>query len=362
MALDESDERFLKRALEATIRIGLVVVLLAWCFTIIRPFVGPVAWAMIIAVAIHPAYAKLRDRLGGRAKTASSVLILAGLGLLLVPAWSLGGTVVEGAESLIDAVQDGKFAILQLPESVAGWPIVGERIAEVWSNAQNNFAATVKRFEPQLLAMGSGLLSSAASGGVTLVLFIVSIVIAGVLLANDESGRNAALVIGKRVAGERGEEFVNLTGKTVQSVAQGILGTALIQSLLAALGFVVAGVPGAGLWALIVLFFAVIQLPTLVVMLPIIAWAFSAMGTFAAVVFSVWCTAVALSDNFLKPLLLGRGVQVPTVVIFLGAIGGFISSGFIGLFVGSVVLVLGYTLFMAWLEIEDTAGTESDVG
>ena len=365
MALDETDERFVSRAMEATIRIGLVLVLLGWCFSIIRPFVGPVAWAMIIAVAVHPAYAGLRNRIGGRSKSAAGLLAVAGLVLLLVPAWMLGGTVFEGAQALVDSLQEGRVAIPPLPESVAGWPIVGARIAEFWGNASENLLATLKTFEPQLLAFGGWVLASAASGGVTVLLFVVSIVIAAVLLANDAAGRSTALTIGERVTGGQGEEFVSLAGSTVQSVARGILGVALIQSVLAGAGFLLAGVPGAGLWALIVLLFCVIQIGPALVFIPVLVWAWSVMGTTGAAVFTIWCVFVAILDNFLKPLLLGRGVKVPTVVIFLGAIGGFLSSGIIGLFVGSVVLVLGYTLFMAWLDIpQDTAepGAEPDVG
>jgi predicted PurR-regulated permease PerM len=359
MALDSSDEQFLTRAMEATIRIGLVLVLVGWCFSILRPFVGPVAWAMIIAVAIHPFFSMLRSRMGGRSKSAAGVLAFAGLALLILPAWALGGTVVEGVEGIVDRIQAGNLALPALPESVAGWPLVGERIADFWAKSSQNMAATLETFQPQLLSFGGWMLSSLASGGITLLFFIVSIVIAAVMLANDAAGRSAALAIGERVAGARGEEFVDLAGKTVQSVAQGILGVALIQSLLAALGFLVVGIPGAGLWALIVLFLCVIQLGPILVFIPAMIWAWSAMGTTGAAIFTIWCVFVAILDNFLKPMLLGRGVQAPTVVIFLGAIGGFLSTGIIGLFVGSVVLVLGYTLLMAWLEIEED-GAEAE--
>jgi len=146
-------------------------------------------------------------------------------------------------------------------------------------------------------------------------------------------------------------------------VATGILGVALIQSLLAAAGFLVAGVPGAGLWALIVLLLCVIQIGPGLLMIPILVWGWSTLGTGGAVAFTVWCVFVTVLDTFLKPLLLGRGVKVPTVVIFLGAIGGFISSGIIGLFVGSVVLVVGYKLFLAWLGVSSPVlEAEPDAG
>jgi predicted PurR-regulated permease PerM len=141
-----------------------------------------------------------------------------------------------------------------------------------------------------------------------------------------------------------------LAGATVQSVTRGILGVAVIQSLLAGVGMLVVGVPAAGLWALLVLLLAVIQLPPLLVLAPVIVYVFSTSSTVAAVVFAVWSVFVGMSDTFLKPVLMGRGVDVPMLVIFMGAIGGFMLDGIIGLFVGAVVLALGYTLFTAWLQ------------
>jgi predicted PurR-regulated permease PerM len=156
--------------------------------------------------------------------------------------------------------------------------------------------------------------------------------------------------LASRLTGERGEEFAMLATKTVRSVAQGVLGVALIQCLLAGVGLLAAGVPGAGLWALLVLLLAIVQLPPILILAPIIVYVFSVSSTTVAVIFMIWSIAVSMSDAFLKPLLLGRGVQVPMLIILVGAIGGMIHSGIIGLFVGAVVLALGYELFKAWLQ------------
>ena len=206
---------------------------------------------------------------------------------------------------------------------------------------------------PQLKKVGIRLLSTAANVGVGVLKFLVSIVIAGVLLANAAGGTQAARAFATRLTGERGTMAVELAEATVRSVAVGILGVALIQSILAGIGCLVVGVPGAGLWALLVLILAVVQLPTILVLGPIIVYVFSTSSTVAAVVFAIWSILVGISDAFLKPLLMGRGVDVPMLVIFIGAIGGFMSSGIIGLFVGAIVLALGYKLFLAWLN-EDT--------
>jgi predicted PurR-regulated permease PerM len=183
-------------------------------------------------------------------------------------------------------------------------------------------------------------------------MFVVSIVIAGVFLANADGANQAALTFFRRLAGERGANFVELAAATVRSVAQGILGVAIIQAVLGGLGCLVAGVPGAGLWALLILLLAVVQLPPLLILGPIIFYVFSSSSTITAILFAIWSVLVSISDPFLKSLLLGRGVDVPMLIIFIGAIGGFITSGIIGLFVGAIVFTAGYKLFLRWLTEE----------
>ena len=206
---------------------------------------------------------------------------------------------------------------------------------------------------PQLKKFGIPLLSTAAGAGVGILKFVISIIIAGVLLANAAGGGQAARAIATRLTGERGTKSVELAVATVRSVTLGILGVALIQTFLAGLGLLVVGVPGAGLWALLVLILAVVQLPTILILGPIIVYVFSTSSTVTAVVFAIWSVLVGISDAFLKPLLMGRGVDVPMLVIFIGAIGGFMTSGIIGLFVGAIIFALGYKLFLLWLN-EDT--------
>jgi predicted PurR-regulated permease PerM len=181
-------------------------------------------------------------------------------------------------------------------------------------------------------------------------MFALSIVIAGVLLSYGDRASDAARRIARRLAHERGDELVDLTRDTVESVTLGILGVALIQGLLAGIGLLVAGVPAAGLWALLVLLLAVVQIPTVLILGPIIVYVFATSSTVIAVPFAIWSLAVGFIDNFLKPMLLGRGVDVPMLVIFMGAIGGFVLQGILGLFAGAVVLAVGFTLFKAWLE------------
>jgi predicted PurR-regulated permease PerM len=180
--------------------------------------------------------------------------------------------------------------------------------------------------------------------------FIISVIIAGVILAHADGGSRFASRLATRLAGERGVEMVRTAESTVRSVARGVLGVAFIQASLAGLGLLVAGIPGAGLWAFLCLLLTVMQIGPLPVLIPAAIYMFATADTFPAVVFTVWILIVGVSDNILRPLLLGRGVDTPMVVVLLGTIGGFITSGVVGLFVGAVVVTVGYRLFMQWVD------------
>jgi predicted PurR-regulated permease PerM len=336
-------------ALEATIRIGILILLAAWCFSIVRPFFIPIAWGVIIAVSAYPGYLKLRRSLGGRGGITATLLVILGLVLLMVPAVMLSGTLIDSAQGLAQGFQDGRLAVPPPPESVRDWPLVGEWLSRIWYQASENLAATAAKIAPQLKAVGGWLLSTAAGAGFGILQFVVAIIIAGVFLANAEAGGAFARALAVRLAGERGADFAVLAEATVRSVTRGILGVALIQSLLAGIGFMAIGLPGAGLWALLCLLLSTVQIGIVPITLPIVIYVLATADTVPAVLFVIWSIFVGTIDNVLKPILLGRGVQVPMAVIFVGAIGGFITSGIIGLFVGSVVLVLGYKLFLAWL-------------
>ncbi len=336
--------------MEMVIRVGLVVGLMLWCYDIVKPFIGMIFWGVIIAVALNPVYERFHALLGGRRGLAVTLFTVAMLVLLIIPVVLLADTVVQGAVQLGTALRDGAIRIPEPPASVAGWPIIGERLDTFWRLASENLEEALAQVRPQIAALSRWLLSAAAGAGLGVLTFFAAIIIAGVLMGNAASGQQAAHALFTRLIGERGEEIADLAESTVRSVATGILGVALIQSLLAGLGFLAVGIPGAGLLALICLFLAIIQVGPLLVLIGAVIYVFQTAATTTAVIFTIWCVFVGTIDNVLKPLLLGRGVKVPMLVIFLGAIGGFLSMGIIGLFVGSIVMVLGYTLLMLWME------------
>jgi len=335
--------------IEAGIKIGALLLLVVSCFLIIAPFIVPVIWATIIAVAVYPAYPRIAAMLGGRERLAAALLVVIGLSVLIVPTVATSTSMIGGMKTLADVLQHGGLDVPPPPDRVADWPLIGNPVYRFWSLAADNLEAALIQLKPQLAVVGQWLASAMGGIGAGILQFFLSILIAGVLLVNADSGHRASQAVAQRIAGERGPEFVDLAAATVRSVAQGVLGVAIIQAVLAGLGMALAGVPASGLWALLVLVLAVIQLPALLVLVPVAVYVFSVSSTTVAVIFTIWAILVSSSDTFLKPLLLGRGLEIPMIVILLGAIGGMMAFGIVGLFVGAVVLALGYEIFQAWI-------------
>jgi predicted PurR-regulated permease PerM len=356
--LEQHDKAYLTRALEASIRVGMVILLAAACFLILRPLIPLLAWGIIIAIAVHPAFRRLRKLFGGRQSLAAALCTLALLAVLFIP-------VVLIAQSLVDVIQlvsvrlkEGTVVIPPPPPTVQSWPIVGVQLQKVWDLASKDLIEAVKNFAPQIKSALPGFLSASAGIGMTALQLLLSIFVAGILLANAQAVYSLTSSLANRLFGDKGAEFQRLIGATIRSVTFGILGVAVIQSVLAGLGFLVVGLPAVGLWTVMFVFAAVVQAGILV-LVPAVIYVFVVGSTTKAVTFLVWCIFVTTIDNVLKPLLLGRGVAVPVVVVFLGAIGGFLALGIIGLFVGAIVMSVGYKLFLAWLDQSPVVNQES---
>lgn len=342
------DTNYVNRAIEVFIHVGMVLLLTAACFFILRPFLPIIAWGIVVAIAVYPVYRKLQLALGGRTMVPALVVTVALLALLIIPVVLLAGTLVSSIENFTRHVKEGTLVIPPPPPNVETWPIIGVPLNRAWTLASTNITNAAATFAPQIKEAFPTLVSTSAAIGLTVLKFALSILVAGAILANTRAGTRASHSIANRIFGERGPEFEDLASSTIRSVTSGILGVALIQSLLGAAGFLLAGLPGAGLWAILLLIAALLQM-AVVVLIPAAVYMFSVSVGAKAVIFAVWCLFVALVDNFLKPLLLGRGVATPIVVVFLGAIGGFVTMGVLGLFVGAIFLSVGYKLFLTWL-------------
>jgi predicted PurR-regulated permease PerM len=348
-------------AIEIAVYLLLIFVILAWCVQIVRPFIPFIIWGTIIAVSVYPLFLKLRAKLGERNKMAVFIFAVVGLAVFLVPAWMLGGSLIGSLLHLENALAEGTLHVPAANESVREWPLIGERLYSNWVAASTNLSAWLQANNEQIKAIVQSFVAGVAGAGLTVLQFIAAVLIAAALLANDEATKAAMLKFLRRLVGDRAEEYAELSSATIRSITLGVLGIAFIQAFAGGLGMVFIGIPGAGLWALFILILAIAQLPPLLVLLPAIAYVFSTNdSTTAAVIFTVWSLIVSFSDTFLKPLLLGRGVKAPMLVILLGAIGGMIAAGIVGLFVGAVILALGYTLFQDWLSVDEETAEDPE--
>ncbi|CAB3709593.1 Putative transport protein YdiK [Paraburkholderia graminis C4D1M] len=353
MLLAPITQRVLSRELlDVLIRAGLVAVLAIFCFRIFFPFLNLMIWALILAITLYPLQVGLRRTLAGKDGLIATLIILIAFGVILAPTYLLGVAVAESIDNAIAVFKSGTFSIPPPADSVASWPVVGQRVYDFWQQAAVDLTGLALKFAPQLKDTGLALLATVTGLGAGLLLFFAALIVAGILMAHGETGHKSAVEIASRISGpENGPQIAELCTSTIRAVAQGVVGIAFIQMLLIGVAFVVMGIPGAGLLALAVLLLGIMQLPATLITIPVIIFVIATQGVSAiTIVFSVYVFVAGLADNVLKPLLLGRGVAVPMPVVLIGALGGMVTGGVIGLFIGPVMLAVGYQLFWRWVK------------
>jgi predicted PurR-regulated permease PerM len=348
----ELEDRLSRRLLDVFIRAGLVLVLVLLCYLIFAPFLTMMLWALILAITIYPLHQMLASRIGGKQGLAATLIVLIAVGVIVTPTIMLASQFGDSVQSLIKNVRDNTLQIPAPSEKIATWPVVGARVHAVWSQAHNDLPGLVQTMQPKLGELATKALGIVAALGGSLLMFLFSFVVAGIIMAYGESGARAMQEIFERIVGiARGEEFTKLSTATVRAVASGVIGIACIQALIIGVLLMIAGVPFAGVLAVVVLVFGVAQLPALLVTLPVIAWIWVSgeYDTGPAVAYTVLLFVGGMADNVLKPLMLGRGVDAPMPVILIGALGGMATTGILGMFVGATGLALGYQIFMRWV-------------
>lgn len=342
----------LRLSFDVAISLLLVFLIIAWCLQLLMPFIGLITWGTVIAISVHGPFCKLRNRMGN--KLAAIIFALLGVACIVIPAWLFADSIVSPLRTFAENVEQGTFSLSPPGENVQNWPVIGPELYEAWASASTDMAAFLGQHSAQLKETARFALGKAAGMGLSILLFLGATLIAAALLANDKTIHKGMMLMFNRLVGPvKADEAMLLSTATVRSVTMGVLGVAFIQAVLAGIGMVAVGVPAAGIWTIVVLVLAIAQLPPWIVLVPIIFYVFSVEpSTTVASVFAIWSLIVSFADAFLKPLLLGRGVDVPTLVILLGAIGGMITSGLLGLFVGAVVLSIGYKLLLVWLGLD----------
>ena len=337
------------RAREVFIRMSLLVIMGVSCFLLLRPFLDLIIAGIIIAVGVYPGHQMLTKVLSGRGKLAAVLCTAVLLLVIVLPTLLLAGTLADGVRNLTNQLEAGQLKIPPAPPSLAKLPIVGKKLKDFWTLSSVDLSEAASQLAPQIQDQIPVLIAVSVDISGILLKFLIAIVLAGFLLATSEKRIRFADKLFGRIFDDQGPEFEQLTARTVRTVTSGVLGVAVIQSVLAALGFWIVGLPGAGLWAVLFLVTSVLQVGV-VVLVPAVLYIFATQPTSHAVIFMIWCILVGLTDNALKPMLLGRGGNVPMPVIFLGVLGGFITMHIIGLFVGAIVLSVGYRLLMAWID------------
>jgi predicted PurR-regulated permease PerM len=348
----ERRRRLDERITDLIIRLAILGLLILWSVTIVRPFLPIVTWAVVLTVALYPVFAWLCGVLGGRRGLSALLMTVGSLTIVLGPVAALATNLVETVQLIATAAREGTLHMPSPPASVADWPLIGADVFAAWQWASANVDEVIKQYGRLLIPAAEHVLVAVSVIGLDLLRFVAAVVLSGFLFLPGPTLVRHARQIAARIIAPRGAQFVDMAGATIRNVSRGVVGVAVLQTILAGIVLQVSGIPGAGLLAFAILILCLVQLGPLPVILPAIIWSFSAMATGPAWAFAVILLAVGVLDNILKPILMGRGLATPTVVIFLGVVGGTLSYGMIGLFLGPILLGVLYDLLVIWARFD----------
>lgn len=329
-----------------------VAALSAACLLVAAPFLAATLWAIVLAVSVWPVYKCLQNVLGGRRGLAAGLVSLLLMVILLVPVVGLAVSAANHVPTLMEWIDMvAQNGLPPPPLEVATWPIIGERLYGAWVAASVEGSEIFVRFQSQIKSTIAWLFSQGGTLGLGVLEFALAIIIAGILLAKAEVSRAVLNAFAARIGGDRAVELLQVVGRTIRAVSQGVVGTALLQGVLSAIGFAVAGVPLPVLLGFLSFLLAVMQIGPAPVWIPAAIWLWlSDQGEWAAFL-AVWGVfAVNSIDNFVRPYLISRSSRLPLVLIFAGVLGGMLAWGLIGIFLGATLLSVGYRLLLSWLE------------
>jgi predicted PurR-regulated permease PerM len=340
--------------IQLAIRLGLLAFLIYWTFLLIQPFVPIFAWSIVLAVAFHPVFEFLSRALGGRPKLAATILTVINLAIVIGPATWLGLSAVEGLKALAGNLGTGNLVVPSPPEGVKDWPLIGPQLYELWNQAFNNIRSALREVAPHLKPLAGTMLSFAGNAGVGTLQFLMAVAVAGFLFPYGSQLVAAGRGFLYRIVPGQSEHFLELAGATIRAVSQGVIGVAIVQSLLAGIGFKLAGIPSAGLLAFAVMLLTIVQIGAAIVLFPVVIWLWFDKDFTTALLLTIFLAIVGVLDNVLKPLVMGRGLTTPALVIFVGVIGGTLAHGIVGLFIGPIILSLAWELTVAWIRTDRT--------
>ncbi len=358
--LNGSDRRFNALVIELAIRLFVIGALLYWTFTIILPFAAIILWSVVLAVALYPIYRVVAELLGGRPITAAVLMTIAGLVLIIGPVTWMAVGAIEPIKVVVAGFDNGDIAIPPPPASIKDWPLVGEQLYAFWLLASTNLRSAFTQILPQLKPAGEFLLDMAKSAGAGTLKFLVSVLLMGFILAAAPQLLAGTRALSRRIDPSSGVKFVDLAGATINAVSRGVMGLSLMQAVIGGAGMYLADVPGASLLTIAILVLGIIQIGPLIVVAPVIFWAWTTLTPGPALALTVCMLSVNYMDNVLKPFIFAHGLSTPIPVIFVGVIGGVLAHGIAGLFAGPVVLAVVWELGKAWISDELEAVDESE--
>src|ERR1700704_1482342 len=340
---------------ELAIRIGALGLVLYWTLILLLPFLTIGIWSAVLTVALYPAFEWMARRLGGRRRLAAVLITILSLLVVIGPATWLALDLVESLRMISDRIDLSTLGLPAPPASVKDWPLIGDPIYQFWNLASTNLAEALAKLVPQLKPVGTVLLGMAADAGTGILKFFAAIIVAGFLFAPAPSIIGAVKKFLRRLVPERGEEFANLAGAPIRAVSRGVIGISVLQALLAGIGLMIAGVPGASLITSAVLIFGIIQIGPTIILAPVVIWSWTAMEPAMALLFTAYMVPVNLLDNILKPIVMGRGLKTPMLVILIGVLGGTLAYGITGLFLGPIILAVIWELLVVWIREDEAA-------
>ncbi|MEZ7971241.1 MAG: AI-2E family transporter [Cyclobacteriaceae bacterium] len=355
----KNDNSSINKVVDTAIRLISLGLIAYLCVSILKPFINPLFWGIIFAVALDPFYRKIDQLIGHKSKITSIITVLLTFMVISMPLYLFLESAIRGITDIGSMYASGKFLIQTPNESIKAIPLIGDWIYDSWQLASQNLPSLLNQYQDYLKQFGLFLLDSILGTGITIINLALSVLIAGILLYSKGTNK-VVYKLFEKIAGDFGVEFASITEQTIRNVVKGILGVAVIQATLAGFGFLMVDLPYAGLWVLICLILTIIQVGPGFVIIPVIIWLFLTRELVPASIWSTYLVIVMLLDNILKPIFLGKGASVPTVVIFLGAIGGFLFKGFLGLFLGAIILSITYKLLITWLGLE-SINTENTI-
>ncbi|WP_025658821.1 AI-2E family transporter [Rhizobium sp. IBUN] len=330
------------------VRIGIIGLFAYWSLQLVAPFALIVIWSAILAVALFPMFTGLSRLLGDRPKLSATIIVIACLVLIIAPLALVSVNFADAILALVAQLKSDNFTFPAAPEAIRGWPVVGERLYAGWNQVAGNLAAAIMKFQAPLREVMGVIIAKFAAIGGGVLSFVASVILSGIFLTMSPRLAATIQVLAGRIGGERGVGFARLAGSTVRNVSRGVIGVALLQTLLCGLCFAFFDIPARGALTFAVFMLCLMQLGPGLVLIPAIIWAWFSWPASMAFAFTVVAIPITVVDNVLKPILMSRGLSTPMPVILIGVIGGTLSHGLLGLFLGPIVLSVFYELLRAW--------------